>query len=247
MTLLGFMHERGLGGLRNMDKALEWYRAAAREEEPDALMALAQFGLENAHGITAADARGFLARALEAGRAEAALDLARLYLEGVGGPPDEDEALRILALTADGGGGEAAYQAGVILSDRDGAAAQAARLFLQAAENGHAQAATLYGHALYDGIGVEADKPEAAAWYARAADRGDAEGMVYHALVLALAEGELSEAAYWLARSRLAEGERDATDRYGPVRERLEAGLTAELGGAGMAEAESRARAAAGG
>lgn len=231
MTLLGYMHERGLGGLRDEAKALKWYQAAGRKNEPDALMALAAYAMESEHGLTPADARNYLQRALDAGRDDAALDLAQLYIEGRGGAPDRDKGLRLLE-TAAGTSPEAAYRAGVILSDEkngDTDDVRAAAYFKQAAGQGHPAAATLYAHALYEGVGVAVDKPEAALWYAKAAERGDTEGQVYHALMLALVEGDVEKSAYWLERSRISEGPEDAVTSYAPIRAKLDSAIKAKL------------------
>lgn len=234
MTLIGYMHERGLGGVRDEVKAINWYRAAAKKGEPDALMALAAYALEEEHGLTTADARSYLDRALGAGRSEAAIDLASLYMQGLGGPPDRQKALLLLETAAEEGGADAAYRAGVVLSEEDTGEqddARAADYFKRAAENGHPAGATLYGHALYEGVGVPADKPAAAEWYAKAAKRGDTEGQVYHALMLALVDGDVEKSAYWLERSRISEGEDDAVAAYAPIRAKLDNAIAGKLTG----------------
>ena len=243
MTLLGFMNERGLGGIRDMGKALSWYRAAARENEPDALMALAAFAVDAQYGLTPADARDFLSRAVQAGRPEAGLELARLYLEGFGGPPDREAALQLLRDGSTGEDSEAAFRAGVILADTGAADEEAAAYLLEAAEAGHAMAATLYGHALYNGTGVAEDKPAAAAWYETAAERGDAEGQVYHALILAGVEGDLDGAAYWLERSRISDADAEGDAPYEPLRQRLTQSVSGVMLPDDYAAAKERARA----
>jgi len=244
MTLLGFMHEKGLGGLRDEVKAIEWYRAAAEKDEPEALVALAAYAVESELGLSPADARGFLERAIGAGRPDAAIDLAKLHLEGLGGPPDRARGLELLDSAAREDP-DSAFRAGVMLTDLDAGSetdAKAAGYLARAAEAGHAAAATHYGHALYHGVGLAADKPEAARWYAEAAERGDTEGQVYHALMLAGVDADLEGAAYWLARSRLSEGPEDLVSRYAPVRGRLDAALEDRLPAELLEAARERAR-----
>lgn len=245
MTMLGYMHEKGMIGPADTAKALEWYRQAAEQDEPEALMALARFAESSLYGMTPDQARPYLERALAAGRADAGVQLAILNLEGIGGERDRERAMTLLETAARNGGPDAAYQAGIVLSDGQYSEpddARAAEYFKRAAESGHAAAATLYAHALYEGAGVTQDRPEAAEWYAKAAQRGDSEGQVYHALMLAMVDADLENAAYWLARSRLTEDSSDAVMSYAPVRAKLTKALAGELSQAQRDAAERRAK-----
>ncbi len=245
MTMLGYMHEKGLAGEPDAAQALQWYRKAAEQDEPEALMSLARFAESALYGMTPDQARPYLERALAAGRADAGVQLAILNLEGIGGPRDRARASKLLENAAANGGPAAAYQAGIVLSDGQYSEpddATAATYFKRAAEGGHAAAATLYAHALYEGAGIAQDRPQAADWYAKAARRGDPEGQVYHALMLAMVDADLENAAYWLERSRLVEDSSDAVMSYAPVRAKLDKALAGELTGEQRDAAERRAK-----
>src|SRR5690606_30282211 len=107
---------------------------------------------------------------------------------------------------------------------------RAAPLLKQAAEGGHANAATLYAHALWEGAGIEQDRPEAVRWYEQAARRGDAEGEFYYALMLFAGAGVPADgerAYYWTVRSELADPE--AETGYGDLRDTLRARIESAM------------------
>jgi len=95
-VLLGHMNRKGELGAADYAQARQWYEKAAALSHPDALMALADMGLNAQGGLSKTDAAGFLSRAADRGRTEAMLVLSDLYMMGEGVPKDQARAREYL-------------------------------------------------------------------------------------------------------------------------------------------------------
>jgi len=100
-VLLGHMNRKGELGAADYAQARQWYEKAAALSHPDALMALADMGLNAQGGLSKTDAAGFLSRAADRGRTEAMLVLSDLYMMGEGVPKDQARAREYLTRAAD--------------------------------------------------------------------------------------------------------------------------------------------------
>jgi TPR repeat protein len=208
-TLMALLQERGLGGPVNEAEAVRFYRIAAQQNEPDALIGLGRLGAARRGGATPAEALGALQRAIAANREDAAAPLADLLLSGAAGVRDPAAGSSLYQRAARGGDADAAYAAAILLNDADPSAPDdlpAARALLkQAADAGRADANADYGLMLYQGAGGPRDLPEAARRFRAAAEKGDLDGAFYWALVTARGEGaprDLAEARRWAEKAR---------------------------------------------
>jgi TPR repeat protein len=229
-TVLGLLHERGLGGAKDAVAAVGWYRRGVAARNPDAMVGLGRMGVAGAGGATPGEAFGVLQRALAAGRTEAASSLADLYLSGAAGPRDRTMAADLYGRAARAGDAAAAYAAAILLDDgepdpADDATAAAAFL-KQAAEAGRKDAAADYGLLLHQGRGVAQDRPGAARWFKIAAEGGDPDGAFYWALVNARGDGVARDLPTALRFARLARGTSPEADRLLAQLERAATGAT---------------------
>jgi TPR repeat protein len=113
--------------------------------------------------IDLGEARIWLARAAEAGIAEARVMLGELMLNARGGPPDEAAARGLFEKAAEQGHAGAMFALGVLAdSNRDGADRPAAQdWFRQASERGHPYAQLMLGRYLAHGLAGSTDLVEA--------------------------------------------------------------------------------------
>ncbi len=229
-TMMGFLFEQGLGGKKDEARAVAYYRQAAEKNDPDALVALGQLGLETKGQISAAETQSFLTRAADVGRADAAGMLGGAMLDGRLGKRDAAGAAKWLKRAADGGEADAAYALALLEIDGDGIPADPAsglRHLKMAADKDHAAAMADYGLLLYQGkAGAPPSKSGAAKWFEKSAKAGDAEGQFLYAYALATGEGvarDPLQAYVWVLRSN-AKGASGAPE-YDQDRAKLKGGL----------------------
>jgi len=120
-----------------------------------------------------------LARAAEAGDADAALALGTAYDTGRGVAADPSAALHWYEIAAERGNAEAMFDVGVMYDSGTGVArdrAEAARWYEQAARAGHARAAYNLGLLYQQGDGVRRNLATAARWFRAASHGGLAAG-----------------------------------------------------------------------
>jgi len=87
---LGVINERGLGVIRNMEKAAHWYRKAAEKGQVPAQVNLGLMLLRGrGTGKDPAEAATWLKRAAEKGHPDAQTNLGNLYLMGLGVSKDQ--------------------------------------------------------------------------------------------------------------------------------------------------------------
>ena len=177
MTLLGELHNQGLGVAPDPAKAAEWYRLAARHGDGHALYALGTMAVEG-RGMARDPARGRAWFEEAAGRGEprAAYNLALLLLPSAA-PDDMLRAVEFLRRAADAEIADAQHALGVLYLKGRGVtrdAAEAARLFERAARNGSLAGEVEHAILLFNGDGVPASEPLAAKAFRRAALKGNA-------------------------------------------------------------------------
>ncbi len=204
MFLYAHLLRSGLGGAVDTVGAVRWYRAAAQKGEVGALLALAHMAFENQGGLAAGDGRAFLRQAAAKKSVEAKIVLGQVFLSGMGGPLDEEEAKRwFLAAVADG-----STEAKRRLADlyyMQGKEAAAVSLYRQAAMDGNARAAYRGGIALADPQGKIHDEAAAAPLLRQAAHAGLPEGMTAWGLYIAHQKPPLlAKAARWFRKGALA-------------------------------------------
>jgi len=125
MCNLGIMHEYGQGIPKDIDKALYWYRRAARiapedfMERPVKGVALIYDGASGRrvdHGL----AVKWLRRGVEVGSRECQWRLGYRYLCGKGVRPDTDRGVAMIRASAERGRYEAQYLLGILYREGDG-------------------------------------------------------------------------------------------------------------------------------
>jgi hypothetical protein len=148
---------------------------AARQGDPDAMLALAGLYAAGEGGATQDYARAFewASRAVDAGSTDALLPLATMYRRGRGTARDDAKALELYLRLARGGNAEAMVAAGWMLCRGLGAPAdeKAGRALMdQAEQTGRERDLTRLGDIYLSGDGVDADPARAMRLYAQAAE-----------------------------------------------------------------------------
>jgi uncharacterized protein len=177
MTLLGELHNQGLGIRQDPAKAAEWYRLAARRGDAHALAAL---------GLMAIDGRGM---DKNPGQGKAWLDLAAarwepiasynlaLLLLTTGAQSDLLRAVELLRVAAEAEVADAQHALGSLYLRGRGLTrdtAEAAHWFLKAAGNGSIAGEVEYGILLFNGEGAPRNEALAARHFRHAAANGNA-------------------------------------------------------------------------
>ncbi|MGZ3428936.1 MAG: tetratricopeptide repeat protein, partial [Polyangia bacterium] len=163
-----------LGGMLLFDpesapEGISWLRRAAKSGEPSAFWLLGAAHLRGLGvAVDAQQARVLLAAAAEAGVTEAQLELARLYVEGVGGARDDAAAARWEQAAAHGGSADGCVRVAERLLSRGGNLALAIPWLERAAEAGSAAAAARLAHFYLMGAEVPYDAALAERWMERA-------------------------------------------------------------------------------
>ena len=203
MTLLGELHNQGLGVRQDTAKAAEWYRLAARRGDAHALAAL---------GLMAIDGRGmdknpgqgkaWLETAAEKGDPIACYNLALLLLT-TGANADLLRAVDLLRTAAQAEIGDAQHALGALYLRGRGVTrdtAEAGRWFFKAAGNGSTAGEVEYAILLFNGEGVPKNEALAARYFRHAASNGNAIAQNRLARLYAAGRGvpkNLVEAAAW--------------------------------------------------
>ena len=169
----------GSGVERNLAKAVEWYQAAAADDEED------DEGDDEGDSATAADSNanlspGQAAQAAERkqGHPDAQFALGVMLSEGVGvDAPDLAQAVEWLERAGEQGHAEALFTLGVMHQQGRGSVVErdikrAADLYAQAADEGSAQAHSHLGMLFAAGMGVPQSWEKAVQHYRKAAEAG---------------------------------------------------------------------------
>lgn len=209
MTLMGELHNQGLGVRQDPQKAADWFRFAVARGGLEATFALAMMTLDG-RGVARdeARARSLLEDAAKRGHAAASFNLALILLAG----ESEDDHRRgagLMRVAANAEIVEAQHALGVLFARGRGLprdAGEAVIWFERAARNHHAPGEVELAILLFNGEGVAADEARAVKLFRRAAFRRNAIAQNRLARVLAAGRGgerDLVEAAAWhLAASR---------------------------------------------
>jgi TPR repeat protein len=243
MTLLGEIHNQGLGVPPDNRKAAEWYRLAAARGDAHALAALGIMAIEG-RGLPKNPEQGkaWLEQAALKGNPTASYNLALLLLP-TGSDADLKRAVGLLRRAAEFEIGDAQHALGVLYLKGRGVernATEAARWFERAARNGNLAGLVEHAILLFNGEGVAANEELAAKAFRQAAARGNAiaqnrlarlyiagrgvprnkvEAAAWHlaAATQGLADTWLDGALKDLSGDERARAERLAAERSGPL------------------------------
>lgn len=240
-TLVGRIHQEGLGVAPDPVLAARWYRRGAELGDREAMFS---FGVILAEGLGVKKDRAGAAQMFEAaaqrGHAIANYNLALLFLHGDGKPENPYRALAHMRFAAENNIVVAQYDLGTLYATGTGLpenradALEAARWIGRAAAAGHADAEFEYAVMLYRGMGLEADRPKALSYLKSAAEKGLP--MAQNRLARVLANGlgtnrDTLEAAIWhlVAKAQgFADPDLDAVVAKMPRAERRRAEQAAE-------------------
>lgn len=244
MVLLGVLHQRGLGGPTDPDKAGDLYRKAAEGGDlrgaalanlpistvGPSLREQAERGdLRAQHSLAGElereqkydEAILWYTRAAEKGYRISAMNLAQMYEKGIGVKADTAEAMRRYRLLSDQGDGESRYRLAV-LSVQERRYDEAVKLFTRSIQDDDYRAmlglAELYEH----GHGVPRDMKRALAFYERGAAQSGWARFKAGVIHLQGAEGvsrDYAKAREWLTRSA-ADGNPGARNNLGVIYDR---------------------------
>ncbi|MGY4028072.1 SEL1-like repeat protein [Aeromonas rivuli] len=203
---LGQRYEQGVGVTKSQATADEWYRKAAAQQQPDALLILAR-------QADAKQATPLYQRAAEAGSAEAQRWLGLAYMKGDPLPPNPTQGQYWLTLAAGQGDHQAEYQ----LSLQQSEAAQRQHWLTLAADGGVARAQYELGQLRQQSGDLEAARRE----YARAAAQNEADARYAYGEMQRLGQGGKADYSAALKEYRLAanQGHQQSQYRMGMMRE----------------------------
>jgi TPR repeat protein len=165
---IGAMYQNGRGVAADRDKAIEWYRKAAAQNNQNAVsrLNLIQSNEERFNKT--------LARA-EKGEVESQYDLGNMYTEGIGTDADTSKARAWYEKAASQEFEKAQYKLGLIYYEESSASKDlplAFKLFRKAAEKGYPPAQFYLGKMYASGQGVKRNYGAALEWLSKAADGG---------------------------------------------------------------------------
>ena len=185
-TLAGHIYLHGLVGEVDEAQAVRWLRRAAELGEPDALIILSRLADQERAGLSAWQAREFLAQAAESGDARGAHEYG-LFLVERGDPGAAEEALNWLQLAAESGRSQAFGDYAHALGDwvhgpQD--LVRARQWYVRAGDAGDPGSALIAGLMLMEGEGGPANTLEGERLIQRAAEYGLPAAMGQHALLL---------------------------------------------------------------
>ena len=165
---VGAMYQNGRGVAANREKALEWYRKAAAQNDPKAISRLNLIqSNEERFSKTLAQA--------ETGDVESQYDLGNMYSEGVGVDADTEKAMAWYEKAASQGYEKAQYKLGLFYYEDSRTRKDlphAFQLFSNAADKGHPAAQFHLGKMYASGQGVKRNYEKALEWLGKAADGG---------------------------------------------------------------------------
>lgn len=184
---LGILYEDGLGVVRDMDRAVAYYRRGAALGSPKAMFRLGLIFWLGAPGVAPdrGEGRRYLSMAAAAGDAEAQ----RYLAADTSGNAAPDPVMKADQALAAGRPGEYV------------------EILKSAAEVGAVRAQTRLAWSYEAGRGVARDLELAASWFLKAAQGGDGEAMYALAVMYGTGTGKLKDAAqadFWLQRSAAA-------------------------------------------
>jgi TPR repeat protein len=182
---LGFLYEKGLGGLPKDDReAARLYKLAANQGHALGQVGLGLFYLEGHGGLPKdeSEAARLFKLSADQGNAQAQGNLGRLYIIGCGGlPKDDKEAARLCELSAEQGNAQGQNSLGFLYGEGRGGLPkderEAARLYKLSADQGNARGQSNLGLLYSEGRGgLPKDDLEAARLYKLSADQGNGWG-----------------------------------------------------------------------
>ncbi len=165
---VGTMYQNGRGVAADRNKAVEWYRKAAAQDNASAVSRL-RLMEENA-----ARFKKTLAQAAK-GDAESQYDLGNMYMMGVGSDIDYDRAIKAFEQSANQGNDKAAYKLGLMYFEGTGVhskPATAFKWFRMAAEHNFPAAQYYLGKMYGEGTGTRRNNSLALQWLNKAVDGG---------------------------------------------------------------------------
>lgn len=186
MVALGRAWASGVGGVKDLSRAMTWFEGAAKLGDPVAMeqLALGYAGLlshEDKEAPAAktepALARQWAAQAVRGQYARANILLAYLNLGGIGGDPDAEYAADLLLRPVEVGYPDARRMLGMMYLSGRGVMRntwRAETLLTQAAEDGDVEAMWSLVRAYHEGgMGLARDNEKAAFWLGKAYEKGD--------------------------------------------------------------------------
>lgn len=203
MTLLGEIHNQGLGVQQDPAKAAEWYRLAAKRGDARALAALGLMAIDG-RGMDKNPSQGkaWLEEAARKGEPAASYNLALLLLS-TGVQADLSRAVELLRIAAEAEVADAQHALGALYLRGRGVTrdpAEAVRWFFKAAGNGNLAGEVEFAILLFNGEGTPKNEALAARYFRHAASNGNAIAQNRLARLYAAGRGvpkSLVEAAAW--------------------------------------------------
>ena len=205
---IGNMYFKGEGVLQDYEKALEWYKKSAEQENANAQLELAHmYKAGQGADKNYKKALYWYKKAAEQENTEAQFFIGNMHYYGKGTLQDYKKALEWYKKAAELGNTNAQIELGNMYHNGEGTSQNHKTAFMwhkKSAEKGNVAAQNLLGSMYYHGEGVSQDYKTAFMWYKKLAEQGDACGQLKVGDMYYNGEGILQsrrEAFYWYKKS----------------------------------------------
>ncbi len=193
---------RGETGLIDTEDAARWFRAAADQNHPDALVALGEMALRSQAGMHPREALDWLTRAANTGREDAMRVLADMYGKGHGVEKDVNKSAEWLNRASRSGDLQSARRMGDLYFNSD--APIALKWYEKAASDGDSEAAYIAAVMYAENFDIRPNSKKAAILMKQAAVGGIAAAQADYGLLVyqgAGVERDIDAAARWFEKS----------------------------------------------
>ncbi len=206
---LGLKYAKGECGVKNPQKAAEWYEKAAAQGDNRALVNLGYMYIFGDIGKDEPKAFKLFSKAASSGDSKGMAALGQMYEAGEGVPQDWEKAVEWYAKAASKGDSHAQARLGSAYAKGNGVAQNdklAVKWFAEAAKQGDVKAQRNLGLMYELGRGVPQDDKKAVKWYTEAAEKGFAKAQFNLGRMYEQGKGcakTLKEAKIWYTRAAL--------------------------------------------
>lgn len=201
-VMVAHIYLRGLSGIVDHNKAADYYRKAAAQQNSDAFMGLGEMAQRSLAGLTPSDAMTWFSSAAQAGRKDAMRAIGEMYLKGQGVTPDSDKAEFWLAKAAQMGDSQADRKMADSLFETD--PVKALEYYEKAAAGGDHEAAYIAALMYEENYEIRPDTTRMTALMRQAAESGHAAAQADYGLLVYQGRGtapDITGAAKWFEKS----------------------------------------------
>jgi TPR repeat protein len=163
LSRLGYMYRNGFHVRKDIDKAIIYYKEAAKKEHVQSMVVLGDIYRYAKNNKT--ESLQWYKKALIYKTNESYIQMALVYRDGWGVEKDYDKALKLLLISSKNNNARAMFFLGELYLEKD--KEKAFNWILKGAKNGNRCAKNSTGNNYFNGVGVKKDYKEAKLWFER--------------------------------------------------------------------------------